>query len=37
MEHPNGLLFLVFVAPERDVQGYDSVFHEMLRSVRIKR
>jgi hypothetical protein len=37
MAHPDGLLFLVFVAPERDVQGYDSVFHEMLRSVRIKR
>jgi len=37
MEHPDGLLFLVFTAPERDVQRYDSVFHEMLRSVRIKR
>lgn len=35
--HPEGLLFLVFTAPERDAQRYDSVFHEMLRSVRIKR
>ena len=34
---PDGLLFLVFTAPERDVQRYDSAFHEMLRSVRIKR
>jgi len=37
VEHPEGLLFLVFTAPERDVQRYDSAFHEMLRSVRIKR
>ena len=37
VEHPDGLLFLVFTAPERDVQRYDSAFHEMLRSVRIKR
>jgi hypothetical protein len=37
VEHPDGLLFLVFTAPERDVQRYDNAFHEMLRSVRIKR
>jgi predicted Zn-dependent protease len=37
VEHPEGLLFLVFTSPERDVQRYDSTFHEMLRSVRIKR
>ena len=37
VEHPEGLLFLVFTSPERDVQRYDSAFHEMLRSVRIKR
>ncbi len=37
VEHPEGLLFLVFTAPDRDVQRYDSAFHEMLRSVRIKR
>jgi predicted Zn-dependent protease len=37
VEHPEGLLFLVFTAPERDVQRYESTFHEMVRSVRIKR
>jgi beta-barrel assembly-enhancing protease len=37
VEHPEGLLFIVFTAPERDAQRYDNVFHEMLRSVRIKR
>jgi len=37
LENPEGLLFLVFTAPERDFQRYDGAFHEMLRSVRIKR
>jgi hypothetical protein len=37
VEHPEGLLFIVFTAPERDVSRYDSAFHDMLRSVRIKR
>jgi predicted Zn-dependent protease len=37
VEHPEGLLFIVFTAPERDAQRYDALFHEMLRSVRIKR
>ena len=37
VEHPDGLLFLVFTAPEREFQRYESAFHEMLRSVRIKR
>jgi hypothetical protein len=37
LERPDGLLFLVFAAPEREFQRYESVFHEMLRSVRIKR
>ena len=37
MERPDGLLFLVFTAPEREVQGYEGAFHQMLRSVRIKR
>ena len=36
-ECPDGLLFIVFTAPERDFQAYESPFHEMLRSVRIKR
>jgi hypothetical protein len=37
MERPDGLLFLVFTAPEREVQRYEGAFHQMLRSVRIKR
>jgi hypothetical protein len=37
VEHPDGLLFFVFTAPERDFQGYEGAFHQMLRSVRIKR
>ena len=37
MEHPEGLLFLVFTAPESEFQSYEGPFHEMLRSVRIKR
>ena len=32
-----GLLFLVFTAPERDFQGYESAFQQMLYSVRISR
>jgi hypothetical protein len=35
--HEDGLLFMVFTAPEREVQIYDSTFQQMLRSVRIKR
>ena len=37
VERPDGLLFLVFTAPEREFQRYEGAFHEMLRSVRIKR
>ena len=37
LERPDGLLFFVFTAPERDFQRYEGAFHEMLRSVRIKR
>jgi hypothetical protein len=37
MERPDGLLFMVFTAPERDFQSYERAFQEMLRSVRIKR
>lgn len=37
MEHPEGLLFLVFTAPESEFQAYEGPFHEMLRSVRVKR
>jgi hypothetical protein len=35
--HPAGLMFFVFTAPERESQMYDSTFHQMLRSLRIKR
>jgi hypothetical protein len=31
---PEGLLFIVFTAPERDFQGYNSTFQRMLYSVR---
>ena len=34
---PDGLLFMVFTAPERETQIYESTFNQMLRSVRIKR
>ena len=34
---PEGLLFIVFTAPDRDFQSYESVFQQMLYSVRISR
>lgn len=34
LPRPEGLLFIVFTAPERDFQGYESVFQRMLYSVR---
>jgi len=34
---PEGLLFFVFVAPERDFQNSDNTFQAMLNSVRIRR
>jgi Zn-dependent protease with chaperone function len=37
MAHPDGLLFLVFAAPEREAQTYEATFHQMLRSLRVKR
>ena len=37
MERPDGLLFLVFSAPESDFQSHEGTFHRMLRSVRITR
>jgi len=37
VERPDGLLFIVFTAPESDFQRYEGAFHQMLRSVRIKR
>jgi hypothetical protein len=37
LQCPEGLLFIVFVAPEREFQSYESTFQQMLRSVRISR
>lgn len=37
MQRPEGLLFFVFTAPDRDFQGYESTFRQMLYSVRINR
>lgn len=36
-EHPDGLLFFVFTAPERESLRYESAFQQMLLSVRITR
>ncbi len=37
VERPEGLLFLVFTAPERAFPAYEGTFQQMLRSIRIKR
>ena len=37
LQRPEGLLFIVFVAPEREFQSYESTFQQMLCSVRISR
>jgi len=37
VEHPEGLLFLVFTAPDRDLRDYEQAFRQMLYSVRINR
>lgn len=36
LQRPEGLLFLVFTAPERDFQRYDNAFQQMLYSVRVQ-
>jgi hypothetical protein len=36
VQHPEGLLFLVFTAPDREFQGYESAFQRMLYSVRMQ-
>jgi hypothetical protein len=33
----DGLLFLVFTTPDRDFQGYEDVFQQMLHSVQLAR
>jgi hypothetical protein len=37
LPRPEGLIFLVFTAPERDFQDYEGAFQQMLYSVRLKR
>lgn len=37
VDRPDGLVFIVFAAPESDFQRYEGTFHQMLRSVRIRR
>jgi hypothetical protein len=37
VQRPEGLLFLVFTAPDRDFQSYERAFQQMLYSVRINR
>ena len=37
LPRPEGLLFIVFTAPEREFQGYENAFQQMLYSVRVKR
>ena len=35
LQRPEGLLFIVFVAPEREFQNYENTFQRMLNSVRV--
>ena len=37
LQRPEGLLFIVFVAPEPEFQSYENTFQRMLRSIRINR
>lgn len=37
LPRPEGLLFIVFTAPERDFQDYENAFQQMLYSIRVKR
>ena len=37
LPRPEGLLFLIFTAPERDFQNYENTFRQMLYSVRLAR
>ena len=36
VQRPEGLVFFVFVAPDRDFQNYDRTFQQMLYSVRFR-
>jgi Zn-dependent protease with chaperone function len=35
LQRPAGLLFIVFVAPEREFRSYENTFQQMLNSVRV--
>lgn len=37
VQRPDGLLFIVFTAPEREFDRYEETFSQMLRSVRVVR
>ena len=37
LPRPEGLLFLVFTAPEREFQSYENTFQQMLYSIRLNR
>jgi hypothetical protein len=37
LPRPEGLLFIVFTAPEREFQSYEHAFQQMVYSVRMKR
>jgi hypothetical protein len=36
-EHPDGLLYIIFTAPEREFQSYEPTFQQMLSSIRLNR
>ncbi|MBI3895069.1 MAG: hypothetical protein HY313_03975 [Acidobacteria bacterium] len=37
VKHPQGILYMVFAAPERDFSNHQGVFQQMLNSVRLAR
>jgi len=37
LQRPEGLMFLIFTAPDRDFQGYEEAFQQMVYSIRIIR
>lgn len=37
MQRPDGLLYLIFTAPDREFDNYETVFQQMLDSIRLNR
>jgi hypothetical protein len=35
-EHPDGLVYVIFTAPEREFRDYDPLFQQMLSSIRLR-